>query len=214
MKRRAFTLAEVLIVFSVIGVLAVIVLSSLSGVRPDKEKTMFKKAYSITERAVGELVNDETIYPYDPDRIGFYNTDAAEVEGTALTFNGAQKFCMFFSRKLNTFAEAQFDGTRCTFETSDGITWSVPSNFDRTAGNSSMVVRVDVNADKDPNFPNYTSEQVAANPQILNDTNAELANQKRDIFFIFVDFDGRVRVPAGSREETFLKSHEARERRL
>ena len=42
-KKQAFTLAEILIVICIIGVLATIMLSSLTASAPDKTKVMFKK---------------------------------------------------------------------------------------------------------------------------------------------------------------------------
>ena len=105
MKKTGFTLAEIAIVVACVGVLAAVMLSSLDGLQPDKEKVMFKKAYQITERAVGELVNDESVYPYDPEAFGFYNKEKAMVEGTDLEFEGDYKFCCFFARKLNVYAD-------------------------------------------------------------------------------------------------------------
>ena len=214
--KKAFTLAETLIVLVIIGVIAIIVISAIGNLQPDKEKIMFKKAYSITERAVGELVNDETIYPYNPNRIGFRNTDTADVEGTSESYGGAEKFCQFFGRKLNTFAPPQFDGVNlCTFQTTDGMDWSVMSDFQDTT--ERVVVFVDVNGnDIDPNLPTYSLSDVAANDDLLNttiSTDPDLTNDRRDRFYIYVYFDGKVGVAPNSVEESFLRSHEAQKRR-
>lgn len=195
--KKAFTLAETLVVLAIIGVLAAILLKAVKDLQPDREKIMFKKAYQLTERVVGELVNDESIYPYDPDAIGFYNTASADVEGTTTSYAGESKFCQFFARKLNTFSNAVWDGAnkRCTFDTTDGISWIVPSNFSNATGAvvSSVSIMVDINGDKIPN------------------TNADVHN--RDQFNIIVDFDGKVSVASGSIEETFLKSHDPKRER-
>ena len=189
MKKRGFTLAETVIVIATISFLAVILLGSLSGMQPDKEKVMFKKAYQITERTVGELVNDESIYPYDPNNIGFFNTSPADVEGTNISYSGNQKFCMFFARKLNTFANAVYNAgnNSCTFQTTDGISWIVPSVFSRNTGQ--VMLTVDVNG-------------TGNGPDTRNN------DAKRDIFDIYVDFDGRVSVKGGT-EIAFLQSHNA-----
>lgn len=198
MKKFAFTLAEIVIVIACVGVLATIMLGSLDGLQPDKEKVMFKKAYQNTERVVGELVNDESIYPYDPDAFGFYNKNEAFLEGTNISFQGDMKFCCFFARKLNVYADpavceagATVDEPKCVFQTTDGISWIVESDFDKDT-KSSVLITVDVNGSQEHNGkgPNSSSDDV----------------QNRDIFNIIVDFDGRVRV-TGDTEKAFLSSH-------
>lgn len=210
--KKAFTLAETLIVLVLVGVLAIIVLSSLTKLQPDREKMLFKKAYSITERTVGELVNDESIYLYDPNKIGFRNTDPADVEGTSTVYQGAEKFCRFFARKLNTFEDTTFDSSTnsCDFQTTDGITWNVQSYFDNSVEN--VVVSVDINGVKDPNIPTLTSDEVLADPSLLDITaHPELTASNRDRYFIYVHFDGRVTVAPDSQEAEFLKSHDSKE---
>lgn len=251
MKKFGFTLAEIVIVIACVGVLAAIMLGSLDGLQPDKEKVMFKKAYQITERAVGELVNDESIYPYDPEAFGFYNKEKALVEGTDIEYEGDLKFCCFFARKLNVYEDpdvckpvapaAKIDPTllavvnfheaapadpadpadpaapadpadpadpatpvtparytdaedpeepRCVFQTTDSVSWVVGSGFDK--GSKSFVkIRVDVNGAEEHNGKAPNSRADSPN---------------RDVYDIFVDFDGRVRVE-GNREIEFLRSH-------
>lgn len=197
--KNAFTLAETVIVLAVIGFLAVILLRSLDKLQPDREKTMFKKAYQLTERTVGELVNDESIYPYDRTRIGFYNKDSADIEGTSISFDGDEKFCQFFARKLNIFSDPVWDedNKQCTFTTTDGMSWIVPSNFDNAtvgAEVSRVQITVDINGKKDDG---------GKGPDTRDDD-----NPNRDIYDILVDFDGRVTVE-GATELKYLKSHAA-----
>ena len=211
MKKRAFTMAETLVVISIIGFLAVILLNSIGAIQPDKEKAMFKKAYQIAERTVGELINDEAIYAYDRDRIGFYNTDRADVEGTLDSYEGDGKFCQFFARKLNTYRPAEWDSTngQCTFQTTDGVSWIVPSVFvaptkttdpvtgtvSTTPGQPTVRITVDING---------TIADGGKGPDSDDDSNSY-----RDVYTILVDFDGRVRVD-GDRETQFLQSHDAK----
>lgn len=79
-KNTAFTLAEILIVLSTIGILTVLAINSMKNT-VDKSKTMYKKAYSNLEQVVGELVNDEQLYPYDVDYMGFKNIVQKEIPG-------------------------------------------------------------------------------------------------------------------------------------
>ena len=185
MKNKAFTLAEVLIVISIIGVLATVMLSAISKMAPDKEKMRFKKAYSTIERTVGELVNDEDLYPYDPNKIGFKNTDTVTWPGsTSESFTGNSKFRNLFLRKLNIIENYSLNGIKF-YVASDGIAYSIP---DFSKNNDSMTITVDINGKEDPN------------------SNANASN--RDIYSVIVDYDGRVTV-TGSKEKEYLKSSTA-----
>ncbi len=183
-KIKAFTLAETLIVLSIIGVVAILVLSTLINSVPDKNKAMFKKAYSVTERTVAELVNDETLYPYDPERIGFLNTDAVQIPGTTDAAEGDEKLCKLFSTKLNILGETVFKDGNCTFETTDGISWEMPTGISDFS--TKKIIKVDVNGSDNP--PNTTS------------------GEDQDIFSINIYSDGRVNV-SGEKEIEYLKSH-------
>lgn len=129
--KKGFTLAEVLIVLIVIGIIATLSVGVFNngGFLPDRNKVLFKKAYSVVERIAGELVNDESIYAYDPNSIGFRNTALAEGE-----FEGERKFCNEFARKLNIIGSAgnEIFNERtklCSFETTDGIKWTIHGGF-------------------------------------------------------------------------------------
>lgn len=152
--KKAFTLAEIMIVLTIVAVLSTILLKSMDGMTPDKEIAYFKKAYSVGERIIAELVSDETLYPYDANRGGFLNTDCVEVPGTAdqvgpscpgATDASKRKFCELFKSKVNVLEEitasnqtelrkklwtsATLSGTPCLFQTSDGIVWFIDTEF-------------------------------------------------------------------------------------
>ena len=76
-KLKGFTLAETLVTLSIIGVLAVLTLTTL-GNKVDRNKALFKKAYSITERTVVELVNDETLYHTRPSKVNHKKTQSKQ----------------------------------------------------------------------------------------------------------------------------------------
>ena len=204
---KAFTVAELVIVIAVIGFLAVIILSSLSNVVPNKEKALFKKAYEVTERTVSELVNDESFYAYDPERIGFLNEDVVKIPNTGADTVAASKFCELFAYKLNTFdVEVALEAgeTVCKFNTTDGIRWEVPGQFTASTPAlpvTSIEIKIDVN---DESLPNKDTDD------------------DRDRFKIVVASDGGVSVPlkeftidetganveVDSLESRYLKSHE------
>ena len=60
---KAFTLVETLIMVGVIGIIAIIAIVSLRNMRPDKDYTMIRKAYSEIAKAVATLANDDELYP-------------------------------------------------------------------------------------------------------------------------------------------------------
>lgn len=90
-KKSAFTLAEIMIVFTVIGVLTAILVPALFTASPDQEKLRAKKAFNTLTRAVENLtnagpydVNDgmlvSTSYTTDKDeRNSFFCNNLAEV---------------------------------------------------------------------------------------------------------------------------------------
>ncbi|MBR5304862.1 MAG: hypothetical protein IKU37_08570 [Candidatus Gastranaerophilales bacterium] len=226
--KKALSLAESMIVLIIIAFIAMLMLSTFNKLQPDKNKIMFKKAYSITERVVGELINDESIYPYDPNRLGFRNTDKACISGLtreecddcvpSTEFQGGcfgggglgkLKFMQFFARKLNIIGAPALGSPEyfSMFETTDGLKWTILNSVN----NNSWLVIVDVNGDNGPNIPEMQSPMIyygdRFEERIPNDLNRE-----RDRLFILVGFDGRVRVLPNSIEAEYLKSHETTRR--
>ena len=178
--KNAFTLAETLIVMAIIGVLATITMVALTGSLPDKKKAMFKKGYSVIERTVGEVVNDETLYPFNREKIGFLNDESVEIPGTGMVAAGANKHCVIFANKLNTVGNASADF--CKFETTDGIYWELPATAFSTT-NLEQIFVIDVNgSDKGPN------------------------TRGDDVFQVIVRADGKIRVEDGSVEAEMLRS--------
>ena len=64
--KKAFTLAEVMIVLAVIGVLVAILLPTAQNMTPDENLLKFKKANTTLTTAIRELVNSDKYY-YDGD---------------------------------------------------------------------------------------------------------------------------------------------------
>lgn len=185
--KKAFTLAETLIVFTIIGVLATIMLSSFNKINPDKKKTMFKKGYSVAERVIGELVNDETLYPYDENNIGFLNTISVPIPGGGGNTTADTKFCELFTTKVNILGAPQITKDKCTFSTSDGINWVI--NTTTTITSYPKTIIIDTNGDEGPN--------------------STAVNDSQDQFTINYYADGRITV-TNAKEIEFLKSQNLR----
>ena len=62
MKKKGFTLSEVLIAVSIIGVMAAIMASAFNHAKPDKAKILYLKAYDALTTAVSAMVNDSTLF--------------------------------------------------------------------------------------------------------------------------------------------------------
>ena len=212
MKNKAFTLAETLIVISIIGILATVMLSVMSKMSPDKEKMMFKKAYQTVERTVGELVNDEELYPYNPDAIGFRNTESVTWPGTNDTYTGNTKFCKLFKRKLNATEITESGSMGCGYvTTTDGITYFPPSdnngyvhhiNYKGESVLNYYPIIIDINgASKSPNT-GFTGANNASKPWEMKPTKDD---DNRDRFIIYVRYDGGIEV-TGTKETAYLKS--------
>lgn len=189
-KKFGFTMAEMMVALAVMSVIATMLIPAIMQVRPDKPKTLFKKAYYISERIVSELINDEDLYPTVDDKEGFDNTDQVAIGGK--TYEGNSKFCELFANKVNTVeSEADCTTGALSFTTSDGISWYMPvSNF-----NTEQQITVDINGPKDNG---------GKGPDCTYNATTCPAPDK---FEIFVDPDGKMRVK-GTLEKEYLRTNQ------
>lgn len=212
MRKKAFTMAEVMVVMAVLGILAAVMIPTIIKIRPNQNKIMFKKAYYVTERVVNELVNDDALYAdTDTLRPGFLNEDAPT---DFPTISSVTKFCKLFANKLNTMgtpdcsigksspiAAGALNPNSGNFTTNDGITWHLPT--DAYGGGTTTtfkkdftrIITVDVNGTSTYNAktsPNciYVSATVCPDP---------------DQFQIKVQHDGKIFID-GTKEIEYLKS--------
>ena len=63
MKRNGFTLAELLIVLGITGVIAAVILPAINGLMPDKTKIMYLKVYDELGKNIKALCADTSIFP-------------------------------------------------------------------------------------------------------------------------------------------------------
>lgn len=64
-KKRAFTLAEVMLTVVILSVIAIVVMPVITASRPSNEKVLLKKAYNTTEQVISELAGNDRFYPSD-----------------------------------------------------------------------------------------------------------------------------------------------------
>lgn len=147
MKKRAYSLPEVLITLLIVAVLVTIMMPVLNKAKPDENELMHKKATFIVERVVNELFTDEFLYPNNATYTGFGNLAPVTVNGTSHA--GNSKFCSLFASRIN---KAAGTGVNClpnqkSVTSVEGIDWYLPiSNFQ-----TRQIIKVDVNGDKRPN---------------------------------------------------------------
>ena len=196
--KSGYTLAEVLIVMIVIGIIAAILMPMFGNLRPNQEQVMLKKAYYLAGRNVTELVNDDEFYAETDKEAtsGFANT--ANVRYKGVDYGGNEKFCKLFAEKMNlkggyscssnlNYATSMPKGQPAvskTFTTADGMVWILPvSNF-----GSVQSIYVDVNGDKGPNcFSGYATN--------LNTSVKCAKSEGPDRFEIRVNNLGKLTVP-------------------
>ena len=153
MKKNAFSLAEVLAVTAIIGVIAAITMPTIGIIRANDHKILYRKAYKTLEQFCYEMVNDEDLYPYDSINYGFKNT--TPIIHLNKTFGTPSKFRELLKTKFEITKEFGDE-----FTTNDGIVWTVP-NSDFSLGYHD--ISIDVNGEKKPNCyydPTSTEERL------------------------------------------------------
>lgn len=83
-KKIGFTLSEIMVALGIVAVLAAILVPSVMSQRPDDNKIMMRKAYSILSETVFEMLNDDSnkLYPYKEAHCN--NTDQSQCGFRAL----------------------------------------------------------------------------------------------------------------------------------
>lgn len=162
MKKRAFTLAEVLTAFGIVAVIAAIMLPLINKFRPDSTKVMYLKTYDSVIAAVKDLSVNTEIYPLIKDnknynRVPFYNTEKVTVNGQELGGDSA-KLCEAIARNLNTVGEISCsseykeytdDAFSPSFKTHNGVQVMVLTDLQSDSYQTDIYF--DVNGDKGNN---------------------------------------------------------------
>lgn len=169
-KLKGFTLTELMIALSVIGILVAVVTPAIMKTRPNKNKMMIKKTFYTTEQIVSSLINDERLYPDMRDDCGrtasegetlncawgFDYTGAVTYEG--VSYSGASKFENLFTNMLNVKSQNGH-----VYTTSDGVNWDMTGASTAWTANQSTVgtfagggagiktILIDVNGAESPN---------------------------------------------------------------
>lgn len=197
-NRNGFTLAEVLVTLTILGVIAAILIPAITKTTPNSQKVMFKKAYNILEQAVDFLINDDILYPNETGQSGFnYATDTT---GDSTTNN---KFCYHLAQKLDVLgAIACPNTTTATITkfatTAEGIDWYIFPGAATAAGQFPLTgnvyttrIVVDVNGSKLPNC--LSDSNCATIKPVPPDPVHTCGCAAPDTFIIGIRFDGKIR---------------------
>lgn len=143
---QAFTMAEALIVLSVVGVLAALSVVAVNNSKPDENIIMFRRGYATTAKAVQNLLNDTTLYPNANSTVTASKLGSSADNKKGLTDTSGENgnnFAYNFALLINPITA--LTGTNCNdtgntlstktckFTTADGIYWEV--NSDMTSAN-------------------------------------------------------------------------------
>lgn len=168
--KKAFSLAEVMIVLVIIGVISAITIPSLVNDQSKNYMTLYKSAYRLVEATVNEETNDLNAFPS-----GTLNN--------ALNASNNYTLCNDFATRLNTIGTVNcasgamvVPGTP-SFITTNGMRWYFPNNTTITT-----VTPLEIEVDID-----------GANQGANTDSTT---NCTRDILRVDIYSNGKINVPS------------------
>ena len=172
MKRNGFTLAELLIVLGISGVIAAVILPAINGLMPDKTKINYLKVYDELSESIGELAADSSLFPVCIDNgnetIGCNDhpliniTKPVNKKFNSSNYEGNKKLCSLLAFTMNAesntcsnsaynFSENSFDSdfdSKKSFTTANGMEWwIVPVTNSAAGGNASYQTDIYVDVD-------------------------------------------------------------------
>lgn len=126
-KKFGYTLAEVLIALTIIGILAAVSLPLVNKYSPDTAKIKYLKTYDTIREVVPIIVASNTFYPRE-DNLDFQGNpllNVASVSVGAISYgDGAKKFCQILGAFLS-------DNVNCKEEYLDNTSYT-EDQFDRS----------------------------------------------------------------------------------
>ena len=147
MKRKGFTLAELLIVLGISGVVAALILPAVNGLMPDKTKVNYLKVYDELSANISRLAGDSSIFPVclesGSETIGcnehplINTTKPVNKKFNTSDYEGDKKLCSLLAFTMNSdsntcsdsgydFAEGSFNSdfdSNKSFTTANGMEW-------------------------------------------------------------------------------------------
>ena len=197
MKKNAFTLAEILIALSIIGVISAITLSSIHQIMPDKDKGVVLKVFQTLNEVNRNVLGNPSLYMFNSDcpaHIMMCNAKPVDGEHENDKYQGINKYPSLLMDNLTLSDSAPTpSGGSCSFTTSDGLVWSVASDSNNgydiiiDTGNDKRQdctyssscknprkFKFNVNSDGVTKAVDNLSKAYLMNPNDLNDRSADL----------------------------------------
>ncbi len=163
MLKKGFTLQELLITMAIVGVVATLVIPQLSNMIPDRNKTMYMKAYNTLMNETADIISDSSLFPNDAfngeeyEIFGLGSHDRPQVApySTDEHCENATKFPAILSHRLNIKGEATYpSNTTANFVTNDGINWSFDAEIVDIYKNTQDGYKINVTINVDPSDSN------------------------------------------------------------
>lgn len=130
MKKKGFTLSEILIALAIVGSITAISIPMIHRIMPDKDKAIVLKVFKMVNEINDELINNPTLYRFEEDpqnlcneRNGILNCTTIPLDGNHSTAGGDAKYPRLLAEHLSLLNDFQISGTRYSFRTSDGVDW-------------------------------------------------------------------------------------------
>ena len=152
-KFRAFTLAELLIVLSIIGIVAAMTLPVLvSNINDKIFKTKVKKAYFATKAACHQMLAAEDISTLVDSKLFYLMKQDGGDGGVAATNNAHDFIKGYFNINTNKTGAAVVSGnirSSLSWVMEDGTKYTI--KVDNRTTPTMLLVTIDANGDKAPN---------------------------------------------------------------
>ena len=164
MLKKAFTLQELLITMGIIGVISALALPAIMNAQPDKNKSLYMRAYNSLTTLTADIIDNSELYwtEYNADgsishkglsnvtKLDFapYNKIENSV-GVADICSGIAKYPIILYSMLNTASTptiAVGNPSTVSFSTTDGMSWSFEADPTKIASNKlEYTLTIDVN---------------------------------------------------------------------
>ena len=120
-KIFGFTLSELMIALTVLGILCAAILPAVINTMPNQNKIMIKRSFYNISNIVNDLINNPYLFnrlsndPNKSDVVYYGFDDRSEVKYNGKTYSGETKFVDLFINSLNYKGDIETDTSYCDF---------------------------------------------------------------------------------------------------
>lgn len=172
--KKAYTLAEVLVTITIIGILSAVMLPLANKLKPDSNKALYLKTYDSLVQILNAVSSDTDLYPefwtyqsydYDFTQLPLYNTASdlglTEFPDTDIK-GGNQKLCSILAVGFGQTSEcknvaskysANTFSSKLAFTNRQGVQFGIYSNIilNTTTQSFDTQITIDINGNNKPN---------------------------------------------------------------